>query len=565
TYCAIFNPLAADKRPPQHTHVAVNASGPDDEMFAIDVVLNWDPTLIQLNGVINDGPYTWLLSFLPPEQILNTTFDDGNAFYAALSQLGDPALATPSPGLKITTFEFTALQNITAGTDIIIADCKGADGTVTRIDGGTAGQLQGNLGSASVSIVECFIDDTCADGIFCNGEEICSNNTCVSGGVICDDDNICTDDICNEGFQTCTFIPLTGDFDQDGIFCNGVDQCLDGVFIPGTTIDCNDGNPCTDDSCNEGTDSCDNLPNTNSCNDFDKCTENDACTGGVCTGDQIPFCEECVFDSDCNDAIACTIDDCDDVLGVCRFIPDNTACVDDGVFCNGPEICIGIDGDPVTGCDSAGEPCQDCTEEFGCACDTPIVASVSSRYIEIIPPPGGNAVALVVTTCDGGNPQYVGAWDAQNDLLPIDLTLDGPVDGSAARLVDDPADALWLTPMEWGDVVWVTGSLVYPSTTFQVQADCGSPGSPSLTASADVDTWAFGDIDNNGTANLGDALAAVQAFQNLFVEGNTRIRSDIAGCNTNMVHNLEDVLQSIVAFQQTPYSSVCIEPEFQCP
>lgn len=543
---------------------AINNAGPADEMFAIDVVLNWDPALVELQGVINDGPYTWLLSFLPPEQELNMTYDDGNAFYAALSQLGEPALSQPAPGLKVTTFEFLALQDVsTTGTDIIIADCKGSDGTVTRVDGGTAGQLQGNLGDGTVAIVECFIDDTCADGIFCNGEEICDNNVCVSGGFVCDDENICTDDVCNEGFQTCNYIPLTGDFDQDGIYCNGVDQCIDGVFVQGTPIDCNDSNQCTNDSCNEVTDECDNIPNTNSCNDFDKCTDNDACSGGMCTGDPIPFCIPCTFDSDCEDNIECTINDCDDVLGVCRFIPDNGACMDDGVFCNGPEICLGLDGDPVTGCESAGEPCDDCTEEFGCACDTPVVNAVSSRYIEIIPPAGGNAIALVVTSCGGSNPQYVGAWNAQNDLLPIDLTLDGPIDGGAAKLVDDPADALWLTPAEWGDVVWVTGVFVAPNTTFMVQADCGSPGSPSLTAAASVTTWKFGDIDGNGTANLADALAGVQAFQNLFVEGNTKIRADIAPCNPNSVHNLDDVLQAILGFQQQDYAQVC--PESVCP
>ncbi|MHC5108431.1 MAG: hypothetical protein ACYTHJ_00965 [Planctomycetota bacterium] len=529
-----------------------------DEIFSVDVVLNWDPSLIGLVGNINDG-HNWLLSFFPAEADLNLTFDDGNAVYSALSQLGAPAVATQS-GLHIVSIEFST-AGLDAGTQIQIVPCDGPNGTITRVDGGVAGQLQGDLGAATVSIVECFTSEGCDDGIFCNGAEVCSGNSCGPGLEPCDDNNICTDDICSEAAQACQTIPLTQDADQDGIYCNGVDRCEAGVFVPGTPIQCGDGNPCTDEFCDEDIDSCVVNNNSNACNDQDLCTEDDVCDNGVCAGVQIPFCQDCLFDSECDDGVSCTIDDCDDVDQVCRFIPDNGACIDDGLICNGPEVCLGIDGDPVTGCGSAGPPCENCVEGIGCDCEPPIVNAVSSRYIEVIPAANDAPIAFIVETCAGQ--QYAGAWPGEGGPLPIDLTQDGSIDGTVALLVDDPADALYLTPAEWGFVVWIGGIHIGPADTFLVLGDCGSPGDPSLTASTEVTTWNFGDVDNNGLASLADALFTIQAFQAFFVEGNTRIRADIAGCQPDMVHSLSDTLSAILAFQQVPFFLTC--PESECP
>lgn len=42
---------------------------------------------------------------------------------------------------------------------------------------------------------------------------------------------------------------------NDGLFCNGVETCAAGNCAPGPAA-CNDGNPCTSDSCTENTDTC---------------------------------------------------------------------------------------------------------------------------------------------------------------------------------------------------------------------------------------------------------------------------------------------------------------------
>ena len=75
---------------------------------------------------------------------------------------------------------------------------------------------------------------------------------------VCDgEDNDCDGIIDNGGDALC------GD---DGLWCNGQETCQ-GVLgcVSTDPPDCNDAVSCTDDSCNEETDSCDNIPNDNYC------------------------------------------------------------------------------------------------------------------------------------------------------------------------------------------------------------------------------------------------------------------------------------------------------------
>ena len=72
-------------------------------------------------------------------------------------------------------------------------------------------------------------------------------------------------------------------------------------------MNCDDGDPCTSDSCDIGT-GCENQPNTGlSCDDGDACTENDTCnSSGVCqSGPTL----------DCDDGNECTVDSCNDLVG----------------------------------------------------------------------------------------------------------------------------------------------------------------------------------------------------------------------------------------------------------
>lgn len=125
---------------------------------SIDMILNWDPAFLQLQGVTNDGPYVWGSSMFPNDVGLdgvNNTWTDGSAFYRAFGQLGSPATATTGPGLKVTTFKFLALAE-TPSTLVSIPAHFGSF-THTRVQDGTmAGlfvQTPPPWGSVKISII----------------------------------------------------------------------------------------------------------------------------------------------------------------------------------------------------------------------------------------------------------------------------------------------------------------------------------------------------------------------------------------------------------------------------
>ena len=96
---------------------------------------------------------------------------------------------------------------------------------------------------------------------------------------------------------------------------------------------CDDGNPCTDDTCAGG--HCDNAPNVAACDDGNACTSGDTCANRQCLGGAaVPGC--CAADCDCNDGNACTQgDSCQGgtcAAGVPVVCDDGNACTDDA--CN---------------------------------------------------------------------------------------------------------------------------------------------------------------------------------------------------------------------------------------
>lgn len=134
--------------------LAVWTGSGNQNISAMDVLLSWDPTKLELLGVVNNGPYQWLQSGFPNDSGLdglNNTWIDGDAKYNALAQFVVPAQATTS-GLLVTTFRFRALS-ATNGTQINIPAALG-NYSHTAVYGNAFPNenITGTLGSAEVVI-----------------------------------------------------------------------------------------------------------------------------------------------------------------------------------------------------------------------------------------------------------------------------------------------------------------------------------------------------------------------------------------------------------------------------
>ncbi len=150
---------------------------------------------------------------------------------------------------------------------------------------------------------------------------VCGAGHCEAGkckaaiGPACDDGNPCTLDTCNKN-NGCSYKALSKIACDDNNVCTSDDACAFGACV-GVGKKCADDNPCTDDTC-DLVGGCAYVNNTKSCNDSNICTSADACSAGVCGG----------ITKTCDDGDACTTDACDPVNGLCvsKGAPDGTAC-----------------------------------------------------------------------------------------------------------------------------------------------------------------------------------------------------------------------------------------------
>jgi agmatine/peptidylarginine deiminase len=195
----------------------------------------------------------------------------------------------------------------------------------------------------------------CDNGLFCDGAETCDAVLdCQAGTAVnCSDGVGCTEDSCNETTDSCEST-ANDSLCDNGLYCDGVESC-DAVLDcqAGTPVDCSDGVGCTEDSCNETTDSCESAPNDALCDDANVCT-------GVETCDAVLDCQAGT-PLDPDDGVSCTDDSCDPVTGVAN-VPNHGLC-DNGLFCDGAETC-----DAVLDCQAG--TAVNCSDGVGCTEDS---------------------------------------------------------------------------------------------------------------------------------------------------------------------------------------------------
>ncbi|MEM7449618.1 MAG: hypothetical protein AAF355_15390 [Myxococcota bacterium] len=235
---------------------------------------------------------------------------------------------------------------------------------------------------------ECSSDPDCDDSQVCNGTERCVEGACQIGSILrCSDGIECTEDICTangctaepndsrctlESGGTCTEDGCQyADCNEttcvsDGCFdavcegnkcvrtslCGETEMCCGGACVP---LDCDDNNPCTFDTCFEG--SCQNQAKTgDACNDGNACTSEDTCLQGICRGEGTVSCG-----TSANPCVAVT---CQPESGCVEvFVEDGTSCAD-ADLCSGAEVCS--DGECIEGAPVACDDGIACTSD---SCD----------------------------------------------------------------------------------------------------------------------------------------------------------------------------------------------------
>ncbi len=242
---------------------------------------------------------------------------------------------------------------------------------------------------------------TCSDGDPCTTDDAClSDGSCKGTPKVCDDDVACSLDTCDATTGQCLF---------DTSSC----ACL-------ADEDCNDGNPCTADTCVDG--GCAHDPQAGSCDDGNPCTLDDVCDAGVCTSGTAKDCAddldcsldscdlqtgecvnltsgcECLADADCPQATACTSWTCALPAGECVPTHAEGEACDDGQPCTDGDLCDAggtCAGSPVV-CDdgkacSQGDACDETTGE--CVFDTSSCACAQDADC-------GPNTQCVTKTCD---------------------------------------------------------------------------------------------------------------------------------------------------------------------
>lgn len=234
----------------------------------------------------------------------------------------------------------------------------------------------------AVGCTPTFNDLPCADNDACATSKICSFGACVGGDPIdCNDNNPCTADTCDSAIG-CQYAPILAVCD-DADICTVGETCVNGLCTPGSVVDCDDSDFCTDDWCDPSL-GCQHVDNTVGCDDGNECTGADQCAGGLCQGtavlcDDLSSCTNdscnpafgCVFDPiDCSDGNLCTDDDCDPQTGCTHA--DNSAVCDDNNACTDADFCVsGVCAGTEVLCDDNSECTTDsCNPLIGCVFTT---------------------------------------------------------------------------------------------------------------------------------------------------------------------------------------------------
>jgi hypothetical protein len=206
----------------------------------------------------------------------------------------------------------------------------------------------------------------------------------------------------------------------------------------------------------------------------------------------------CTDDAQCDDKVACTHDACDLTLMRCRNVPDDTLC-DDGVYCNGKEVCTkgGCGPGPVVACSTTS----------ACDIDSCVEAQkICQKTLRDVDGDGdGDDHCLGGGDCDDANPA-VSSLHSEICGNGIDDNCNGKIDEQPCVVAQNATcqtalgvtapGTYALTTVGAPKTFSATCSVTNPQSAHDVVATVTVPSGPNV----DLDVWADGPYGETAVA-----------------------------------------------------------------
>jgi len=404
----------------------------------------------------------------------------------------------------------TSLRSLTVSLFVLaclcFAGCDGGGGDDAGLDGAVMDAGRDARVPPTDAMAECETDEQCDDGVPCTRDSCGANGRCRN----------------QVDIASC----------DDGIFCNGVEQCDPELgCVPGTRQTCNDEDVCTVDRCNEEEKLCEYFER-----DLDEDGDADwFCSGGGDCDDRNPLvssminevCEDGI-DNDCDSVVdesECgrpRYDECTDPLDVSAggFFELNTdgASPDYSLGCRSTtrdlvatftltearSVTIQAEGDFFTVAASLRTDCTDRTSEIACESGFPGLIRRRSlepgTYFIIVAASSTGAIGLDV---EFGPP--IAAAPNPTCATATDVSAGGRFMGSFVEVTDD---------------VMMTG--------------CGFTGSPDLVYT--FTTTMEQDVTISAQAVTGESLS--YAVRSACEMADTQVRCDYGNPAAGVLHQL---------------------------
>ncbi len=179
----------------------------------------------------------------------------------------------------------------------------------------------------------------------------------------CDDGNSCTDDSCNSDLGLCVSTPSApGTGCENGGTCDGEGACVPAGGLCDDVV-CEDLGECVVNGCNPANGQC----------EASDAPDDTPCTGGTCQGG---VCEPTDLCADaatrCDDGNECTDTDCDADTGDCLATPlEGQACGGGGICDAGGNCVVDLCADAATRCDDGNECTDDVCDPATGDCSNP--------------------------------------------------------------------------------------------------------------------------------------------------------------------------------------------------